>query len=177
MSKRSRSTSSDRRTFLKTISLAGISGLFLTKYLRAKAQANSRVIVVEDAAATTGNSINASVVQTMVDSGIKSLAQNNDVGEAWKVLLPGVSASSVIALKVNCLFQFTTHPIVTLAVADSLARMMFSGSPFPANNIIIYDMSGLDSNGGYTINTSSTGIRCMPEGKKPRNGARYLRPV
>jgi uncharacterized protein (DUF362 family) len=164
MSKRSRSTSSNRRTFLKTISLAGVSGLLLPKYLRAKAQANSRVIVVEDAAATTGNSINTSVVQTMVDSGIKSLAQNDDVGEAWKTLLPGVSASSVIALKVNCLFTLCTHPIVTLAVADSLSRMMFSGSPFPENSIIIYDMSGLDSNGGYTINTGSTGIRCMHTG-------------
>ncbi len=163
MSKRSRSTSTDRRMFLKTVSLAGLSGLLLPRHLRAETQANSRVITIGDAAATSGNSINSSVVQTMITSGIKSLAQNNDEGEAWKLLLPGITSTSKIALKVNCLFTLCTHPIVTLAVANSLKQMMFGAVPFPENNIIIYDKSSSDlqNNGGYTINTGSTGIRCM----------------
>lgn len=166
MSKQSYSVSNDRRRFLKTVSLAGISGFLLPHHLQAEIQAKSRVIIVEDSTATSGNSINSSVVQTMINSGIKSLAQNNDIDQAWKILLPGVSATSVIAIKVNCLFTLCTHPEVSYAVANSLMQMMFSGSSFPANNIIIYDNSDscLTGNGGYTINRSTTGVRCMGTG-------------
>ena len=80
----------DRREFLRNASLAGLSGLLLPRNLFAiPAAALSRVVIVDDTAATTGGSIDASVVQAMVRGGIRSLGQRNDLGEAWKQLLPG----------------------------------------------------------------------------------------
>lgn len=61
-----------------------------------------------------------------------SLAQAGDVGSAWKALLPGVSQTCKLALKVNTLYSsLTTHPMVAMPVANSLKQMTFGGAPFP----------------------------------------------
>jgi hypothetical protein len=40
--------------------------------------------------------------------------------------------------------------------------MMFGGTPFPANNIIIFDRTNWElQSAGYTLNTSGTGVRCF----------------
>jgi uncharacterized protein (DUF362 family) len=123
----------------------------------------SRIVVVEDGAATSGLTIDSAVVQVMVDSGIKSLAEQEDIGEAWKSILTGVDLTSTIAIKVNCInSSMSTHPQVTYAVADSLTRMLFDDVPFPENNIIIFDRTTYElRSAGYTENTSGTGVRCF----------------
>jgi uncharacterized protein (DUF362 family) len=156
-----------RRDFLKQISLAGVGGLVLPRRILARwPDALSRVVIVEHSSATNGNTINGSVVNTMVDTGIMSLAQAGDVGSAWKALLPGVTSASTIAIKVNTLFPpLITHPVVAMAVANSLKEMKFGGTAFPENNIIIYDnWSDNLTDAGYTINTSGTGVRCFGTG-------------
>ncbi len=156
-----------RRSFLKKLTLSGLAGLLLPRrFLSASVKANSRVVIVKDDKATDGTpggSIDSSVVQTMVDSGIKSLAQASDISDAWKVLLPGVTATSVVAIKVSAKGDgLPVHPEVAMAVGQSLAKMTFSGTPFPENNVIIFERSGGDlTNCGYTINKGSTGIRVM----------------
>jgi uncharacterized protein (DUF362 family) len=122
----------------------------------------SRVVLIEDTAATTDLTIHADVVQSMVDCGIMNLTQIFDLDEAWKSLLPGITETSVVGIKVGCLNTIMpTHPEVTYAVATSLQNMDFGGTPFPANNIIIYDRSNTElSASGYTLNTSGTGVRC-----------------
>ena len=155
---------SDRRTFLKYLSLAGVTGLINPRKLLAfSPDANSRVIIVDDTAATSGNSINSSVVRAMVNSGITTLAQAPTVSDAWKVLLPGVTSSSKIALKVNCINSgMSTHPAVTNAVVNALKLMTFSGIRFPENNIIVFDRTTWElQSAGYTINTSASGVRCF----------------
>jgi uncharacterized protein (DUF362 family) len=153
-----------RRTFLKLLSFLGISGAIHPKKILSKFyKNNSRVIIVTDTQATSGTTINTSVVQIMVNSAIKSLAQNDDIGEAWKLLLPGITSASRIAIKVNCInSSVPTHPAVTNAVVNTLKQMLFSGNPFNENNIIIFDrtQSELQSS-GYAINTGTTGVRCM----------------
>jgi uncharacterized protein (DUF362 family) len=155
----------DRRTFLKIASITGIAGLIYPKGLLsgAEARAASRVILVEDTSATTGLTINADVVQSMVNCGIMNLMQVADVGEAWKVILPGVNEISTIAIKVNCInSSMPTHPEVSYAVAKSLTEMDFGGMPFHENNIVIFDRtSGELAASGYRLNTSSTGVRCF----------------
>ncbi len=156
----------DRRTFMKILSFTGISGLIYPRGLfsRFTNPTQSRLVVVKDASATNGiNSINTSTVQVMVDAGIKALAQLPDVGEAWKSLFPGIDSTKTIAIKVNCINSAVpTNPEVTYAVTNGLKQMNFGGTFFPENNIIIFDRSnGELSNAGYTINTSSTGIRCF----------------
>jgi uncharacterized protein (DUF362 family) len=157
------SASKNRRTFLKH-AIVGLSSFALARRLPASTlQANSRVIIVDDPASISGLTPNPTVVQAMVNAGIRSLAQAADMNQAWQQLLPGVTAASRIAIKVNCInSSLSTHPAVALAVASSLKQMNFSGTPFPENNIIIFDRTGGElQSAGYGINTSTTGVRCF----------------
>ena len=155
----------DRRTFLKFLSATGIAALIEPRRLLASMSQNnmSRFIFVENKAATTGFTINASVVQNMVNKGITLLANTPDLGEAWKSLLPGITPAHTVAVKVNAFSsQIPTHPDVTYAVVNSLRQMCFGAEYFPENNIIIYDRWQVHlADAGYTINTSGTGVRCF----------------
>ena len=153
----------NRRTFLKAASITGIAGLVFPRNLFASLAPSqlSRVVIVEDSTATSGLSINAAVVQVMMDRGITALSDQYDVGEAWKAQFPGINASSTIAIKLNCLnYRLPSHIEVTDAVVEGLKQMSLGGSPFPENNIIIYDNENYYlTSCGYTINTSASGVR------------------
>ena len=155
----------DRRTFLRILSVTGISGLIYPRSVISSLvpDGTSRVVIVEHENATSGSAINAEAVRVMVDSGIKNLAGINDVGEAWKTLLPGIAPDKTIAIKVNCINSaLPTHPEVTYAVTAGLAQMNFSGGNFPENNIIIFDRTNWElESAGYTRNTSNVGVRCF----------------
>ncbi|MDP6777155.1 MAG: DUF362 domain-containing protein [Candidatus Latescibacteria bacterium] len=155
----------DRRAFLRTTSVAGIATLAYPRALLSLSPSSdaSRVVIAEHDDATTGFSIKLPTVQMMVDSGVKWLADRQDVGEAWKALLPSISPSQTVAIKVNCLFpSIPTHPQVAQAVINGLTRMAFDGQMFPQNNIIIYgDRSSRMQSSGYTINSSTSGVRCI----------------
>ena len=155
----------DRRTFLKIVSITGAAGLIYPQRLLSGIAplANSRVVLIHDDNATSGTTIDPDIAQSMMDCGIMNLAEIFDVGEAWKALLPGVSETSIIAIKVNCInSSLSSHPQVTYAIANALTQMDFGGTPFPENNIIIFDRTnGELTSAGYTINTSSTGVRCF----------------
>ena len=155
----------DRRTFLKIVSITGAGGLIYPRELLSGSSPLdlSRVVIIEDASATSGLTIDADVVQSMLNCGIMNLAGEYDVGEAWKAMLPGVSETSVIAIKVNCInSSLSTHPEVAYAVANGLQEMDFGGTPLPENNIIIYDRTNSELSGaGYTLNGSEIGLRCF----------------
>lgn len=154
----------DRRDFLKVLSITGAAGLIYPKNLIAElTDTKSRVVIVEDSKATKGISIKQDVVQIMINEGIKSLSQENDLGEAWKLLLPNINLSSKISIKVNCInSNMPTHTEVTYSVVNALTKMMFDSTPFPENNIIIFDRSSYAlRNCKYSTNTSSEGVRCF----------------
>jgi uncharacterized protein (DUF362 family) len=159
----------DRRTFLRLLSLAGLTGLtysgkgFGSSFASSAPADLSRVVIVTDSGATSGLTINASVVQSMIDCGVMNLTGIFNVGEAWKSLFPGITASSVVAIKVNCINSpLSTHPGVANAIASGIAQIDFDGTLFPANNVIIFDRTNWELiNAGYTINTSTTGVRCF----------------
>jgi hypothetical protein len=121
----------------------------------------SRVVVVRDENAFHDNRFDPEVIQIMMDNGIVRLTELQDVGEAWKSLFSGITAASVIGIKINCLFQHHTHKEVLNAVISGLKRMQVDGNPFPENSIIVWDKSDYDlsNTGGYTINRSGTGVR------------------
>ena len=129
----------ERRDFLKILSLTGVGSLITSKSAVASIlapAAASKVVVVTDTNAVnkTAKTVNAEVVRTMVDEGIKSYTGLDNVGEAWKSIFPGVTQNSIIGLKVNTLFgtrNTGTHPQVTNAVADGLTQMDFGGTLFP----------------------------------------------
>jgi len=155
----------DRRTFLGILSFTGAAGLIYPNRAISSLIPTtlSRVAIVEDDSATNGHTINQNTIRTMVNSGIKSLAQQNDISDAWKTLLPGIDTNKTIALKVNCInSSVPTHPTVSYAVAESLKQLNFSGSAFPENNIIIFDRTNWElQSSSYSINTSGTGVRCF----------------
>ncbi len=129
----------------------------------AKLSSNSKVVVIEDDTVLSGTTINQSVVQVMVDAGIRNLTGIQDLGEAWKSLFPGITQNSKIGIKASCLNRYlATHPEVTNCVINGLTGMLVDGNLFPENNIIIWDRWDSDLiNAGYTINTGSTGVRCF----------------
>lgn len=155
----------DRRTILKILSFTGVSGLIYPRKLLAGYVPLDLVpvVVVEDDTATSGYQINENTVEVMLNSGVSALTDLPDPGEAWKSLFPGVTTASIIAVKVNTLFStMPTHPEVTYALCEGLKLMQIEGESFPENNIIIYDESSSRlSQGGYTLNSSGVGIRCM----------------
>jgi uncharacterized protein (DUF362 family) len=127
----------------------------------------SRVVTVrDDNALVSGTRMNEAVVRTMLDTGIRALTGIPDTGEAWKSLFPGITASSVIGIKLNCLFRsMSTHPPVTDAVVRGLKLMVVDGNPFPENNIVIWDREdGHLRAAGYTINRAATGVQCYGTG-------------
>ncbi len=114
--------------------------------------------------ATTGSTINESVVQIMMDASIKVLTGINNVGEAWKSIFPGITSSSVIGIKVNCInSSLPTHPQFVNCIVNGLIQMQFSGNPFNRYNIIIWDRTdGELQSCGYTINYNTPNqVRCF----------------
>lgn len=145
------------------------AGLLLTPALKnvfgkeANPASKSTVVVVHDEKAFNGASIDQNVVQLMMDAGIMRLAGIGDVGEAWKSLFPGITKSSVIGIKINCLFSsMASKPAVIKTITNGLVRMVVEGSAFPENNIIVWDNdNGRLQAAGFTINTGKTGARCF----------------
>lgn len=155
----------DRRTFLKIVSITGAGGLvYPQRLLSGFAPMDlSRVVVIEDSAATSGLTIDAGIVQSMMDCGIMALTGLYDVGEAWKSLFPGITETDVVAIKVNCgSAQLPSHPEVAFAIRDGLYQVDFDGTPFDTNNVIIYDRTNTElTAAGYTIRRVSEGYRCF----------------
>lgn len=121
------------------------------------------MVVVRDLSAHQGSQIVSSIVRVMIDEGIRRFTGIANVGEAYRSLMPGITQDSVIGIKVNCINgSLSTHPTVVNALVEGLLTMNVGGSPFPANNIIIWDRTNWELQGaGYTINTGATGVRCF----------------
>jgi uncharacterized protein (DUF362 family) len=107
--------------------------------------------------ATSGSTINEPVVQMMMDESVMALAGVRDVGEAWKSFFPGITETSIIGIKINCINRYlATHPEVARCMANGLARMDFGGTLFPKNNIIVWDRTDSElTSSGYTIYTGN----------------------
>jgi hypothetical protein len=160
-----------RREFLKlagvgALGLAvrrGLAGLIATEGPGPRDLA-STVVQCRDDAATSGTNVVESVVQVMMDESVKALTGLSDVGEAWKSIFPGIVATSVIGIKVNCINSaLATHPAFVNCIVSGLARMSFGGTLFRRNNIIIWDRTdGELTAAGYAIYTGTdpNTVRC-----------------
>ena len=157
-----------RRDFLKTGGvLAG--GIILEKAsfslrhnLNPVRDDPSRVVVVTDEDCTSGSAINLEVLRAVMEAGITTYTGILEVGEAWISLFPGITASSVIGIKINTLnHRVSTRPEAVQSVIDGLLRMPVAGG-FDSNNIIIWDRNDYDlQRAGYVINAGSSGVRCF----------------
>jgi hypothetical protein len=152
-----------RRDFLKFL---GIGAVGLIARSRLGLGRDSRFLRALDASdvvqcfheqATSGNTINEPVVQMMVDESIKALTGLSSVGEAWKTVFPGITDTSVIGIKVNCVNSaLPSHVHVVRCIAAGLAQMDLGGTFFKKNNIITWDRTNSELTAcGYTIYTGA----------------------
>jgi hypothetical protein len=149
-----------RRDFIKYCGLGALGLIVKPNLFCAKTQdfvRNGDVVQCFDELATTGNTINESVVQIMMDASIKTLTEINDVGEAWKSIFPGITENSIIGIKVNVINEYlSTHPVFVNCIINGLTRMSFGSLEFIRNNVIIYDRTDWELNdAGFTIYTGN----------------------
>jgi len=156
-----------RRNFLKYLG-AGVIGIIAKpKFSLAKKNdfRASDVIQCFDENATSGNTINESVVQIMMDESIQTLTGINNLGEAWKSILPDINENSIISIKVNCMnYEVPTHPEFVNCIINGLTQMEFGSVNYKRNNIIIWDRFDDElSDSGYIIYTGNepNTVRCF----------------
>jgi uncharacterized protein (DUF362 family) len=155
-----------RRDFLK-IAGAGTIGLMTNPKisLARTGRRASTVIQCHDDYATSGSTVNDTVVQIMTDESIKTLTGIADVGEAWKSIFPGITDASIIGIKVNAANEYVaTRPEFVDCIINGLTQMQFGGSSFIRNNIIIYDRDSTElGDAGYTVYTGTdpNTVRCF----------------
>ncbi|MBN1578763.1 MAG: DUF362 domain-containing protein [Chitinispirillaceae bacterium] len=148
-----------RRSFLKTSAATAAVSLTAGPVSRVSGKAHAdvqpgpgntwpgRVVINYNKGAAAGTSVEPAVVKTMIDESIMLLTDQKTVGDAWKAVLPSVSASSTIAIKVplGCAAkEVAPHWSSVKAIVDGLRQMDFDGTPFPAGNITIYEMECSD---------------------------------
>ncbi len=93
----------------------------------------SRVVMVEDAQATSAFEPRPDIVQGMVDRGLLKFTGKENIAEAWRAV---VSTQDVVGLKVYCAPGPTsgTRPAVVVAVVKGLLQ-----AGLPPHNIVIWD--------------------------------------
>ncbi len=157
-----------RREFLKYLGVGTITIIAkprIPSVLKSHNHRASTVIECFDENATSGSTINESVVQVMMDESIKTLTGTDNIGEAWKSIFPGITESSTISVKVNCINSAVpTHPAVVNCIVNGLAQMEFNDVYYHRNNIIIWDRTDYElSSCGYTIydGDDQNTVRCF----------------
>ncbi len=128
----------------------------------------SKVVKVVDSSATQGMTINAAVVQQMVNAGVMELTGQSNLGEAWKSLFPGITSSSKLSFKL-CLADspfgdrlMKTHLELTQAVTAGLFKMNLSGSYLPPEHVLWWDLDKSQSFNyapEYVINWGGPGVQ------------------
>ena len=149
-----------RRDFIKYCGLGALGLIVKPNLFCAKTPdfvRNGEVVQCFDESATTGSTINESVVEIMMDASIKALTGINDVGEAWKSIFPGITENSIIGIKDNVINEYSpAHPEFVTCIINGLTRMSFGSVNFIRNNVIIYDRTDWElTDAGYTIYTGN----------------------
>ncbi|RJP79311.1 MAG: DUF362 domain-containing protein [Candidatus Zixiibacteriota bacterium] len=157
----------NRRDFLRLGATAAagcaLAPLWRPRLLWAGRDDTSRVVVVRDDSVLSGSAIDPAVTRIMVDAGLLVLTGAASVSDAWLALLPDLAPDAQVGLKINTINSLlSTHPEISLAVAGSLASATVGGETFPPNQIFIWDRWEWELlAAGYTINTSTAGVRCF----------------
>ncbi|MFH1734435.1 MAG: DUF362 domain-containing protein [bacterium] len=156
-----------RRDFLKTgtaASLGLMSGaLWMPRAALAAANETSRVVIVTDETVLEGSLIRQDVVRVMIDEGLRALTDAATPPDAWMSILPDLAADLAVGIKVNTINgQLASHPETAYPLAASLADVSVGGSPYPENQITIWDRQDAELlAAGYTLNDTSFGVKCF----------------
>jgi len=152
-----------RREFIRNISSVGM-GLALAPTLldlhieSAQAAENAgKIVIATSKNLTNGIFVDTNIARSLLDISIKEFAGKNTENEAWRSIFPSLLKEDVVGIKINTLFQLSSHQEVVSAIVNNLVAI-----GVPENNIIIWDKSDSDlTRAGYQINRSDTGVRCF----------------
>jgi hypothetical protein len=99
----------------------------------------------------------------MLDEGLVALTDAPSPQAAWQSLLAGLTAETTLGIKVNCASAaLPSHPEVSYAIAESLAEIELAFGSYNLNQILIWERTDWElTAAGYSINTSSSGVRCF----------------
>ncbi len=152
----------NRRDFIRNSFLIGAGFTFLPyrpdwiNSLNAS-PLSSRIIDVCHPGVQTRASVNADLLEKMLDQGICELYQTEHHQEVWNNLF---SSRDVVGLKVNCLSgkRASTHLELVELVAERLRK-----AGVKAGNIIVWDRLNQDLEGaGFKLNFKNTSqVRCF----------------
>ncbi len=118
--------------------------------------AQSRVIrAVDQKLHDKNNRIVTERLQNLLDRAVQAYYKSTQASDAWERI---ASPGETIGLKVNCLAGYAaTHTELVDAICERLMQIGIK-----PKNIIIWDRLSSDlEDGGYTINKTNTGIRCI----------------
>jgi uncharacterized protein (DUF362 family) len=100
-------------------------------------------------------------VKRMLDAALVSMTGQATAALAWESLLTGVTATSLVGIKINTLggsyAGSNTKPEVVDAIASGLVQML--GGTFPAHNIIVFD----DRTKDYHMKNAGFFVRDEPD--------------
>lgn len=136
---------------------AGITGAALAGTPSARAAATT-VAVVRNEKSVSGNNVADRVESArMIDRALFLITGRERAQDAWGTL--GVRTGDVVGIKINCNraeYPVFAHPGLVYALCDSLSSIV------KANNIIIYERYSNElEQAGFTLNTGTTGVRCL----------------
>lgn len=152
----------DRRGFLHTAAgVAAAAALGPGRALCAEPPAGPTVAIIRDKTqkVIADNTVDASLVQKLVDAAVMKLSGKDDVAKAWATF---VAPKDKVAIKFNGLFaRASTHPEVVAAVTSGLIKAGVD----PAN-IVIYDRHAKDfTTARIPVNRGGEGPRAYPTEK------------
>jgi hypothetical protein len=157
--------SSGRRHFLKAATAGtaamvlqpGIGKVFAASESSSPSPLNKwpgRVAINFNKAVVSNDAIDLDVLAKMMEQTITLLTGKDDVGEAWKSVFPDtLTATSKIAVKVICYnpYKVGLNWQTVKGVTDGLQKMVINGVPFPAANIIIYELTTSPTKNAFTV--------------------------
>jgi hypothetical protein len=84
-------------------------------------------------------------VEAVVHASVQALTGITETGPAFRSLLPGLTTTSRIAIKVNCIGPCDTRWETARAVVSGLAQMM--GGAYDVSNVTVYDNQYITAHG------------------------------
>jgi len=156
-----------RRDFIKLSSLAAMAaaGGAASGWLGRPARASSprgnalpgRIVMLHDAAVHGQGTIDPARAEAAVHQGVRLLTGAGDTGEAFASLFPGLTASSTIAIKVNCIGPCDTRWETVRGIVAGLALML--DGAYDLTRVRIFDNRYIGGHGYTNVNFDFAGVR------------------
>jgi uncharacterized protein (DUF362 family) len=124
----------DRRNFLKMGGMATMASATLPALKANAAVDNTKVYACYDANMVSGSTVNYSLVKKAVDNCLMAMAGKTTLSDAVKVIFPGITSSSKVAIKINCLNTNVSPPFESVKALVTALRTVVT-----ASNIWLFD--------------------------------------